>query len=226
LKNDTRTWQHDLQRAFEVLHSEGLASLWFKALSRTIYRRVILFERSLAGTSRTPTSSPSVTISLLKEQETNDYLSLQPKADPDEIRQRLQEGQWCFVARCEGRLVHACWAAAARAWIEYLAQEIPLASDEVYSFESLTAPGWRGQNIAGARSVYMARFFQTAGYQRMIAVVVPENKPALRAVEKAGYRPFGVMGYIKLGKWRHDFCRVSREHQSRSLSRESRVGDG
>lgn len=225
MKADTRTWLHNLERAFEVLRGEGLASLWFKALSRTIYRRVILFERSLAEAPGAPTGSLPVTIDLLQEHEINEYLSLRPAADSHEIRRRLQAGEWCFVARCEGQLVHACWAAAGRAWIEYLAREIQLAPDQVYSFESLTAPGWRGQNIAGARSAYMARFLLAAGYRRMIAVVVPENKPALRAVEKVGYRPFGVMGYIKLGKWRHDFCWLNREHQSRSLSRESRVGD-
>lgn len=205
-----------VKRAWQVLCQEGLVSLWFRGLSHTIYRRVIVWSRPLDESPLALTTDLSVVISLLEPDQVDDYLQFHPGASPEDVRARLRSGHWCFVARHAGRIVHACWAAAGRVWIEYLEREIELACDEVYVYESLTAPEWRGHNIAGARSAYMARFLWTAGYRRTIAVVVPENRPALRAVEKAGYRPVGVMGYIKLGKWRHDFCRVRRSPETQS----------
>jgi hypothetical protein len=39
---------------------------------------------------------------------------------------------------------------------------------------------------------------------------VPENTSAFRPLEKTGYRPFGLMGYVQIGRWRWNFCRVKR----------------
>lgn len=149
-----------------------------------------------------------VAISLLRESEVDEYVGLRPEADPSDIRRRLAAGQWCFVVRYEGRIINASWVTTQQAWIDYLAYEIRLAADEVYTYESFTLPGFRGQNIAPARLAQMLRCFRDAGYRRVLSAITPENKSAFRPVEKLGYRPFGVMGYVKLGPWRWDFCRV------------------
>jgi hypothetical protein len=41
-------------------------------------------------------------------------------------------GQRVFVARHEGRIVHAGWTTTKQAWIDFLARELTLAPDEVY----------------------------------------------------------------------------------------------
>jgi SAM-dependent methyltransferase len=112
-------------------------------------------------------------------------------------------------------LIHVCWIAAGHAWIAYLAREIDLAPDDVYSYESFTAPEFRGSNIAAARSVYMQQTLYDAGYRRAVAVVMPENRSAYRAVEKAGYRRIGMLRTIWIGKWRRHFGRVA---ASRSIN--------
>jgi RimJ/RimL family protein N-acetyltransferase len=127
-----------------------------------------------------------------------------------EIRRRLAAGHLAFVARYRGNIVHAGWVAFERAWIGYLSCEITLAADEAYQYESFTAPGFRGLNIAALRVTGMMRYCREAAFRRLIAVVMPENSPAFRPLEKAGYRPFGVMGYVKIGRWRWNFCSASR----------------
>jgi len=199
-----------MQRAIEVLQDEGVRSLWFRILGETVYCRVVLMERLLDEPIAEMTACLPVVIDLLKDTEADEYASFRPGADPSEIRRRLAAGQWAFVARHEGCIVHAGWAVAERTWIDYLACEIGLASDEVYQYESYTAPDFRGKNCAAVRVTAMMRYFRDAGYRRMVAVVVPENAPAFRIMDKTGYRPFGVMGYVKIGRWRQDFCRVSR----------------
>jgi len=203
------TWQPILKRAAEVLREEGLKSLWFKILGETVYRRVVLVERLLHEPIAEVIPRMRIEIGPLKEAEVNEYVGLRPEADPSDIRHRIKSGQLCFVARHEGRIVHACWATTRRAWIDYLDRAILLAADEYYGYEGFTAPGFRGQNIALALYSYMIRYLRDAGYQRSVAVLMPENKLAFRPLEKIGYRPFGMMGYVKIGPWRYDLCRVN-----------------
>jgi ribosomal protein S18 acetylase RimI-like enzyme len=151
-----------------------------------------------------------VVVDPLKATEIDEYVSFRLGADPLEVRHRLAVGQRAFVARHEGRIVHAGWTTTKRARIDFLACEIALAPDEVYQYESFTAPGFRGQNLAAVRITEMMHYFRKAGYRRMVAVVVPENTPAFRPLEKAGYRPFGLVGYVQIGRWRRNFCRVNR----------------
>lgn len=208
-QSDTRwTWQKMRQRAAAVLREEGVKSLWFKILGETIYRRAVLMERLLDEPITEMPSRVPVVIGPLKEAEIQDYLSLRPEADPSDIRCRLKSGQFCFVARYEGRIVHACWATSKRAWIDYLDRELVLAPDEYYGYEGFTAPGFRGHNIALALYSQMIRYFRDAGYRRSLAVLMLENPLAFRPLEKIGYRTIGTMGYVKLGPWRRDFCRV------------------
>lgn len=197
-----------LTRAVAVWRDGGLKHLWFKILGETVYRRAELFQCTLAKPQQEATSTVSIEIAELAEDEIGDYLALRPDADPGDIRARWAAGQQCFVARHDGRIIHAAWSATGRAWIEYLAREIQLASDEAYIYEAYTAPAFRGGHVALFRSAYERRLFRDTGYRRTLAVVMPENQSGSRFMEKAGYRRIGVIGYVKLGPWRWEFCRV------------------
>jgi SAM-dependent methyltransferase len=201
------TWRRALQRFAEILREEGVKSLWFKILGETVYRRAVLLERPLTAPVARITPSVPVAIGLLRTTEVDAYRSFRPEADACDIRRRLANGHRCFVARYEGGIVSAAWLATGRVWVEYLNREIRLATDEAYLYESFTAPGFRGQNIPAVRATYETRYFRDAGFRRLVAISMPENKPALRHAEKAGWQPCGVMGYVKIGPWRYDFCR-------------------
>jgi GNAT superfamily N-acetyltransferase len=98
--------------------------------------------------------------------------------DPSGIRRRLEAGQWCFVARHKGQIIHACWAATGRVWIDYLGCTLDQGPGEVYQYDSFTAPAFRGHNLAAVRVMVAARYFRQPGYHRLVTVVVPENAPA------------------------------------------------
>jgi GNAT superfamily N-acetyltransferase len=204
------TWRAVLQQGRQVLRDEGVQSLWFKILGQTVYRRVVLMECRLDQPLGHETARLPVVIDRLRRSEIHEYATFRPDADPSETHRRLEAGHLCFVARHEGQIVHACWAATGRAWVDYLACEIPLAGDEVYQYDSFTAPAFRGHNLAAARVIEAARYFRHASYRRLIAVVVPGNASAFRPLEKAGYRPFGLIGSVRIGRWRRNFCRVNR----------------
>jgi RimJ/RimL family protein N-acetyltransferase len=169
---------------------------------------LILFERQLGEPIKWATPAVPVTVRFLKASEISDYMAFSPGVIAEEIRKRLEKGDKCFVARHDGTIAQVGWAATGTARIDYLDCEIKLADDEAYIYGSYTAPRFRNLNIPAVRGNQMVQHFRDLGYFRLISALMPENKPAFRPIEKIGYRRFGVMGYVKVGRWRHDFCRV------------------
>jgi SAM-dependent methyltransferase/ribosomal protein S18 acetylase RimI-like enzyme len=213
------TWRRALRRAAQVLRDEGALSLWYKVLGETVYRRLVLFERRLDGPAVDVMPSLPVVFGLLKETEVDEYVSLRSDSEPAEVRRRLfRKGgeQKCFTVRYEGRLVHVCWVATGRAWIEYLDREVVLAPDEAYLYDGFTAPGFRGHNISPARSSYAQRTLRQAGYQRLLATVMPENRRAIPPVERSGYQATGSLGFFRIGPWRRHFGRLDRRGLGRA----------
>ncbi len=203
-KTAPRRWKQMPRRAWEVLRQEGFLSLWFHILGETIYRRVILFERPLSDPIPSASATIPVEISLLKPSEVDEYVAFHPGLDAGEVRDRLDRGGKCFLSRYQGSIVNACWTAEGSVWIDYLGRSLQLSRDEVYVYNNYTDPRFRGLNIPAVRAGVMLSHFRELGYRRLVAVVVPENKAAFRSPDKAGYRPIGVIGYIKIGPWRHD----------------------
>jgi GNAT superfamily N-acetyltransferase len=154
--------------------------------------------------------TPKVPVQLgpLEQSHIAQYLTFLPDADPLDILQRLASGQWCFIACHQGQIVHADWVRTGRVWLAYLACELCLAPDEVYSYDSFTTPEYRGQQIAPARSVYMHRAMREASYRRVVTMTLPDNPGAIRLHERAGYQRLGGIGYVQLGRWH--FCRIRR----------------
>lgn len=202
------------ERVVNVLREEGIRSFWFKLLGEIGYRRILLLERSLEEPILEVNARLPVTIDLLKTTEVDAYLRFRAETEPHEVVDQLNAGHWCFVARHEGQIVAASWAAGRRVWMSYLACEIPLLDGEVYVYDSFTRPDFRGQAVLPAIRTEMIRCFRAAGYRRMISAIVPENHASLQSVRKNGVRPFGVMGYIKIGPWRRDFYRINRNREN------------
>jgi RimJ/RimL family protein N-acetyltransferase len=198
-----------LERAKEVLREEGVRSLWFKLLGETVYRRLLLLERPLQDAIPAVTARVPVEMSLLQKSEIAEYREFRAETDVSEVQSQLDAGHWCFVARHQGRIVCARWATAERVWIDYLSCELRLAVGEVYIYDAFTRSDFRGQAVSPATSAEMLRYFRTAGYRRMVTTILPENQPNLRAVAKTGYRPYGLIGYVKIGPWKRHFYRVS-----------------
>lgn len=216
---DMKKWtpRDILARTWEVLRTEGVSSLWFKILGETCYRRMVLFERRLDDRPVELRLDPSVVASLLSRDEVDEYVAFHPGSVSSEIRSRLQTGQLCFIARHEGRIVNATWAATSQAAIDYLDAQIHLMPGDAYLYSTYTAPEFRGRRLAS--SMRIVRHLRGAGYQRSIAAIMAENKPALRMMERSGYSRFGMIGYFRLGPWRRLFRRLDSASRPIALSR-------
>lgn len=200
-------WKRMPGRAWEVLRREGIRSLWFHVLGETVYRRMVLLERPLSDPIPEAASGVAVEISLLKAGEVEEYVAFHRGLSAAEVRGRLERGGKCFVSRHQGSIVNACWTAGGSVWIDYLGRSMQFASDEIYVYNNYTDPRFRGLNVSMVRAAVMLRHFRELGYRRLVAVVVPENKAAFRSPDKAGYRRIGVVGYIRIGRWRRELTR-------------------
>jgi ribosomal protein S18 acetylase RimI-like enzyme len=188
-----------------TLRGEGLRSFWFKLLAEGGYRRLILLELSLD--KAVPEFSPTlpVAIAQLSESELNDYLAFRPETRREDTVGRLRSGQRCFVARRDGRIVGAVWIAVQPLWLPYLGCAIDMAPGDVHAYDKFILPAYRGNGISNALRTHHLRQLQCAGHRRVVVAVLPENASSLRDILKGGYRPFCIIGRIKVGRWQWHF---------------------
>jgi GNAT superfamily N-acetyltransferase len=197
-----------LRRVVRVVQEEGVGEIWWRILWETqgiVYRRMLLMEHSLDEPVPEISARVPIVFDLLKETEMVEYINFRPDADPSEIRSRWRRGHRCIVGRHAGQIVNAGWVCTSSARIGELTREIELAPDEAFLYDGFTSPHFRGQKIHQARHAWILRMCRDAGIRRVIGHVRPNNSAQIRALERLGYQSFAVMGYVKLGPWRHDF---------------------
>lgn len=192
-----------LGRALEVIREQGPRALWFKLWGELLYRRVALFE--LALDARLPELAARVPLEMgpyVDGRDDAEYAELSPYSDHALTPERLASGHSLFVARSGGRLVGVCWVARGRLWSTYLRREIRLAPDEALTYETYTAESARGLGVGPALRAWVAGRLSEDGCRRLLAAVEPENRPAIRLVEKLGYRRIGTLAYLGAGRLR------------------------
>jgi ribosomal protein S18 acetylase RimI-like enzyme len=182
---------------------DRLELVWFKILAATVYRRVLLLERTLDR--RMPMISPrmDVTIDSLDDTQMAEYFQLQPKGQESLIHDRFNHGHTCFAARYERRLIAVAWATSHRINMSpYVSLVMPLPENSIYFYESFTEPGFRGLSIQVALCAHMMRYFGAKGFQRAVTGVVPENEPSRRVYERCGFQPYGMIRFVMVGPYR------------------------
>ena len=213
-----RTWSGVIARSIEILKRDGPRGLWFRLLAKTLYRRMFLFDHVLREADVEVTSPPHASADLLKLTEIQEYMRARP-GNVTEILNRLNNGHMCFLVRYSNSIVHTCWVAIGTAHMGYLDCEIQMAPRVVYVYGSFTNHAYRNMNLATVRGVFMDRHLVKLGFHRAVAVIVPENKAALRRAQKGGYRKFGLIGFLAIGSWRRYFCRAKDEPGFKMINR-------
>lgn len=222
MSDNSWTFGTIVRRAYQVVREQGIGALFFKILGETVYRRVIVITRSLDEPVADATPRLPVEICLLDESQVEAYVRFRPDTTPAEVMRRLRAGHACYVAWWQGEIVYAAWSVTRTAWIDYLACAIELAPDTVYVYQAFAAPQVRGLGLVGAVIQARVRALRPQGYRTMLAVVMPENVRARKALAQVGYRVCGTLGYVRFAKWRYYFYRPARAegHCLRILGRD------
>lgn len=189
-----------LSRAWRTLREEGPRGVWFRSLETVGYRRRYLLRRPLCEPLPDRTTSLPLEIDWLTPGTLADYRAFRAAGD-DSAAVWLGSGHRCLVARHEGRIVGAMWCSTSGARSAQMGGELPLAPGEVYQFDAYTTPAARGAGISTAVSVAWLRQLRDEGRSAATLLVLPENRAALRAYAKAGYRIAAIVRCLRLGPW-------------------------
>ena len=160
-------------------------------------------ERDLAEPLRLEVG-PELGFGFLHEDDLAGYEALRP-GSAREAAERLASGHRCFGAWRDGRLVAVRWLATGRPFVEYLDLHLELADGDVYHYDTFTDPAERRRGISLASQARLFDLLRGEGYRRAIRAVLPENGAAVADALRAGFRPRGRVGYVKLGRWRRTF---------------------
>jgi GNAT superfamily N-acetyltransferase len=197
-----------VRRVAEVLRDQGVRMLVAKVLGELVYRRYVLYEFALDRPIRTTAARVPLEYALLTDADADEYVDFRHGATADEVRARLATGHRCFLARSRGEIVHARWYATDRVFFFGLGYEVAAAPGSVIGYAAFTAPEARGQGIAPAARMHALEALRADGYTREYAVIDPANRPAVRVVDKVGYRRVGSLAVLRLGARRRPIVRL------------------
>ena len=177
-------------------------ALVFRVLGETVYRRVLLagFDLSQAG------PRGGAPCRWLDVAEAAAYAQFHPEIPEAEVRRRPSEGERCWVLLSGGQVAHGLWIAR-RAWIGYLGMELPLARKEIYLCQPCSPPALRGRGFASTALRAVLADLQCAGWERVVLCIQPDRSIAYPPLYRAGFKPFGYLGWYRLGPARWAFSR-------------------
>lgn len=105
------------------------------------------------------------------------------------FEQRLALGDLCWLAFVGGTLAHQTWTSSTRAFIPQVGYERRLAPDEVYFYDCVTVPSFRGRGLYPAAVSLAARRHLPLARTRAVLGILRHNEPSLRGAAKVGFVP-------------------------------------
>jgi GNAT superfamily N-acetyltransferase len=107
--------------------------------------------------------------------------------NPETIHYRLTRGDKCILACSGAQLVGFFWLGLSSQWLPEIGVTLRLApGGEVYGYDVVTLPAWRGNRIQQAMGLYATQYAQARGYVRYVTYVRADNPRSLRSVARLG----------------------------------------
>ena len=182
------------RRLAEVARDDGVGGLWVKLLGEAGYRRLGIHELLLSQQIQRPRTGADLSFRALRASDRE-----VPGVDAGGRRRRVEAGHHCYLLLVDQSVVAACWVAEGSVPLPYLGGGVRLASGEACTYETWTDPAMRGRGIGAHLRLHVAAELRDDGFDRLLAMVYPENLPAVRMVEKLGYRRIGAATVVRAG---------------------------
>jgi GNAT superfamily N-acetyltransferase len=196
------------QRGMAILKEEGIAGL-VKRIKRRLSRKPVHFScyivaLSLDHSIRVPAPSVDVEIDQIKATDDNDLEMLvkfgEYGASKALFLQRFADGQRCYVAKFEGRIVSGNWVYEREWKPDDFGRRFKLADNEFYYDGAFTLPEYRGKGIISYLKAQSANDIKAHSQNktRALAFILVSNKANLRSVAKVGFKRVGRVGWIEI----------------------------
>lgn len=118
------------------------------------------------------------------------------KTDETTVRQRFASAHRCYVAWVGTVPAAYGWVALAQAEVGELALHFAVPADERYLWDFATLPAWRGQ---GLYPRLLQSILVNERAMRFWIIHAPENGASARGIEKASFRPAGLLSFVEEG---------------------------
>ena len=191
--------RHRARRAGEILRHEGITSLLVRVAALAGYRRALLFSVALDPPPAPAETDLPLDYGFLQPGDLERFADYRPDVGVSGAARRLAQGERCFVARLEGRIVSARWIATGRVRVPEFRLTLPLAADQVFAYDSYTSSEVRGHRVASAAATRLAASLAAEGRRTLLATVLPENGAGIKNVSRSGYQEVGRFAVRVLG---------------------------
>jgi len=189
-------------RTLDLVH-RGFRSRPLARLAERFCRRGLVLERRLDERLADFEPLLGVELGTLDLGSIGEFLEYLPGRRREYVERRFAAGDVCFAAREGGDLVGTIWGSCGERWVDDLQLTWRTGPQEVYLYDSNTAPEQRGNGICPALTAHALRFFSDRGLQRAVVIVAPDNTANLRAMAKVGFERTGDVRACALGFGRH-----------------------
>jgi RimJ/RimL family protein N-acetyltransferase len=101
-------------------------------------------------------------------------------------RQRLAEGDVCFVAKLDGKVVSCIFGTLTSVLVSEVEYTMPLDDPTVALFDSYTLPEHRGKYAYSSVLHAAINHCREAGFERIVGFIAPDNVRSLRVHQRLG----------------------------------------
>jgi hypothetical protein len=191
-------------RAREILRREGWRGAAFRVLAALGYRRWGWFSRSLdPPLAPVPTDLP-LRFAELGPDQLEAYLAFRRGATREQFLGRLGQGQHCFGAWLEDRLVSVTWVTTGRIRIGPGRVSCALDPRTLYLHDSFSSRDVRGHHVQSALGVHLLERHRAA-FARVVSLIAAENRSSVASRRRLGFRRAGTLHHLEIGPLRRTF---------------------
>ncbi len=120
-------------------------------------------------------------------------------SDPEPMRRRFESGRRCFGLWAADEIVAYGWATHGPESVGELERTFRLGDDEVYIWDCVTLPAWRGQRCYSALLNQMLHQLHGEGVPRIWIGASRQNQPSIKGIVYAGFHHIMDVTYRRLG---------------------------
>lgn len=91
-----------------------------------------------------------------------------------------------------GKLIYSTWFSTENLGLPIVSKSIPLLQNEALLEDSYCAPTARGRGLHGKMNLYRIKKIHELGKDRVLAIVLDGNVPAMKVQIKSGFEELGV----------------------------------
>jgi hypothetical protein len=116
------------------------------------------------------------------------------------VAREVAMGHECFAIQQDGRLAAYGWYATTPT---HFTDDLSVRFDRrwVYMYKGFTHPAHRGRRLHAIGMTLALTLYRARGFRGLVSIVQADNAASLASCARMGYRRFGTIYTLRLGRW-------------------------